>query len=74
MFGDEQVEHLQVVRAVDHATLGKKFVLGQPIRLSAATPIDNKPAPTRGEHSVDILKEMGLSEEAVAHLQREQVF
>lgn len=74
MFEDEQVQFLDVVRTVEHASLGRKYVLGQPIRLSAATAVDNRPAPNRGEHSLDILKEMGLSEEAVESFEREQVF
>ena len=74
MFADEQVQFLNVIREVQHATLGKKYVLGQPIRLSGATAVDDQPAPGRGEHSVDILKEMGLSDDSVENLEREQVF
>ncbi|RTZ39143.1 CoA transferase [Candidimonas sp. SYP-B2681] len=73
MFSDEQVKHLQVIRQVQHDTLGTRYVLGQPIRLSSAAAVDDRPAPARGEHSKEILKEMGLTDQEVAQLQREQV-
>lgn len=73
MFADEQVQYLNLVRAVEHASLGRKYVLGQPIRLSGATAVDDQPAPDRGQHSVDILKDMGIPGEVVERLQHEHV-
>jgi crotonobetainyl-CoA:carnitine CoA-transferase CaiB-like acyl-CoA transferase len=74
MFNDDQVQHLNIIRSVDHATLGKQSVLAQPIRLSGTTPIDNHPAPGRGEHSRHILQEMGLSDEDIDVLERDAIF
>ncbi len=56
---DEQVRSRGVVREVDHATIGKVRVTGSPVRFSR-TPIRMERAgPLLGEHTREILVELG---------------
>lgn len=73
MFADDQVKHLNLVREVKHSQLGDIAVLGQPIRLSAAVPMDAQAAPMRGEHVEQVLREMGFSVEEISTLRRNDV-
>jgi crotonobetainyl-CoA:carnitine CoA-transferase CaiB-like acyl-CoA transferase len=68
MFDDEQVQHLDPVRQVPHERLGMVKVLSQAIRLSASEPVPKTAAPERGQHTDDILKRLGLSDDDIAGL------
>jgi crotonobetainyl-CoA:carnitine CoA-transferase CaiB-like acyl-CoA transferase len=70
MFDDGQVRHLDPVRQVRHERLGTVKVLSQAIRLSASQPVPKTAAPERGQHTDDILKRLGLSDEDIAGLRR----
>jgi crotonobetainyl-CoA:carnitine CoA-transferase CaiB-like acyl-CoA transferase len=69
-FTDPQVEHLQVVREVDHPRLGKLGVVRQPVNLSESPQPQTfrYPTPDAGEHTEVVLKEMGLSDADISAL------
>ena len=70
VFNDPQVEHLRVVRQVEHPRLGTLDVVRQPVNLTA-TPLPQTfryPTPDAGEHNDEVLGEMGLSETEIAEL------
>ena len=73
VFADPQVVHLKVATAVDHPRLGELTILNQPITLSR-TPAELATAtPDRGDHTDEILAELGLDEAAVAALRRDKI-
>jgi formyl-CoA transferase len=50
---------------VDHPTRGKYLSVGNPIKLSAS-PADVKRSPLLGEHTDDVLRELGLDDAAIS--------
>jgi crotonobetainyl-CoA:carnitine CoA-transferase CaiB-like acyl-CoA transferase len=70
VFADAQVEHLGVVHHFDHPRLGHKDVVRQPVNLSAA-PQPKKfryATPDVGEHTDQILREIGLADEEIERM------
>ena len=57
---------------VDHPTRGKYLSVGNPIKMSDS-PTEVKRSPLLGEHSDEILKEIGLSESEIRVLRSEKV-
>jgi len=70
VFADAQVLASGLVETVKHAALGDLAQVGLPVRLSAhAQGSVRLPPPALGEHSVDILKQFGVSDTDIARLQ-----
>ena len=68
-FAEPQVEHLGIARAVQHKKLGAIKVVGQPINMSSAPqPAQLKPTPELGEHTEDILADLGYDSAGIAKL------
>jgi crotonobetainyl-CoA:carnitine CoA-transferase CaiB-like acyl-CoA transferase len=55
-----------MVQQIDHPTLGRVETLGSPLKLSAAPPETGRPAPRLGEHTMQVLREAGYTDEAIA--------
>ncbi len=73
MFEDPQVKHLQMAQPVEHPTLGKIHVVGQPVRFSRSRRETYAPAPERGQHTDEVLREFGWSAQEIAGLRRRNV-
>lgn len=73
VFANEQVQHLGLVHPLRHPQLGKIEILDHPVTLSRTPGGVRTPTPEKGEHSEEILKELGISLEEMGQLKREKV-
>ena len=68
-FAEPQVQHMGIARKVKHDQLGEYRVVGQPINLSDAPQPDFlKPTPDTGQHSDEILTDLGFSPSDISEL------
>jgi crotonobetainyl-CoA:carnitine CoA-transferase CaiB-like acyl-CoA transferase len=68
-----QIVHRQMVREIDHPEAGTLKILSNPIRLSE-TPIDTYSAPPSvGQHTREILQEIGFSDDHIEALHQSQI-
>jgi formyl-CoA transferase len=73
VFANEQVQHLGLAQAVLHPQLGPLQVLGLPVTLSRTPGAVRTPTAEKGEHSDQILRELGISPEEIQQLHDEGV-
>jgi formyl-CoA transferase len=73
VFADPQVVHLGVATPVEHRRRGTLHVVGSPVHLQRTPQKMRLAAPDRGEHSDEILRELGYSDEAIRALRGERV-
>jgi crotonobetainyl-CoA:carnitine CoA-transferase CaiB-like acyl-CoA transferase len=67
-FADPQVQSREMVVDVDHPTLGRLRMVGAPVKMSETPPRANRRAPVLGEHTREVLREAGYSDEDIAAL------
>ena len=68
VFEDPQVRHLGLVAEVEQPGAGKVKMLTFPGRASATPPRIDRPAPLLGQHTAEVLGELGLSREEIDRL------
>jgi formyl-CoA transferase len=74
VFNEPQVQHLKMVKDVVSVHQGPQRLVGQPVQLERTPSTIARAAPRRGEHSEEILGELGLDEQALIALKSKGVF
>jgi crotonobetainyl-CoA:carnitine CoA-transferase CaiB-like acyl-CoA transferase len=72
-FANEQVQTLPVVAQVENPALGRVRLLGPGVNMQRTPPRVCTPAPEHGEHTDEILAELGYSSEEIEQFHREGV-
>jgi crotonobetainyl-CoA:carnitine CoA-transferase CaiB-like acyl-CoA transferase len=67
-FANEQVKTLPVVATVEHPSLGAQKILGHGVNLERTPPSMRSATPETGQHTDEILCELGYDAPAIAHL------
>lgn len=67
-FADPQVRERGMVVDVEHPALGPLRTLGSPIKMSATPPITTRRAPLLGEHTREVLRDAGYSDDEISLL------
>jgi len=73
VYENEQIRHLKMAVPVKHAALGEVIVQAPPVTLSRTPGAIRTPAPDTGEHSDQILAELGYSPADIASLRNDKV-
>jgi formyl-CoA transferase len=73
VFADPQVKHVQASAAVTHKRLGKLNLINQPVKLSRTPAKLVAASPERGEHTDEVLKELGFEKAQIEKLKSEGV-
>jgi len=68
VFDDPQLRHRGMLRELSHPLAGKVPQVVSPMRFSDAPLRFDRPPPLLGQHSAEVLAELGLDEQAVAAL------
>jgi crotonobetainyl-CoA:carnitine CoA-transferase CaiB-like acyl-CoA transferase len=70
MFADPQVRETGIAQRLDHPQLGPVEIIGQPIELTRTPAQFRRAPPEIGEHTDEVLAELGFTSERIAALRR----
>ncbi len=73
VFDEPQVKHLGMVKKVVSNRLGEQHLMGQPVTLSRTPSTIARATPLRGEHTEEILREIGYSADDLARMKAAEV-
>ena len=73
VFNDPQVVHNKIAQSVKHNSLGKIKLVGQPVKLSRTPSKLNSAAPEKGEHTEEILTELGYNNKYIKSLKLRKI-
>jgi CoA:oxalate CoA-transferase len=70
---EEQIVANDLIVEVDHPVVGRTHIPGPSVNLSDMPAVEPRPAPTLGQHTDEILGELGYSPERIAELRTAEV-
>jgi formyl-CoA transferase len=73
VFADPQVQHLGVAVPIQHPNRSDAAIVNQAVALSRTPCVLNRPTPGLGEHTDEVLAELGYDEAAIADLRSRKV-
>ncbi len=73
VFADPQVQQLGIAQKVEHPRLGMQTLVGQAMTLSRTPSKLRTATPEHGEHSEQILRELGYDEAGIKRLRERQI-
>lgn len=68
-FADPHVRARDMVVEIDHPALGTLQTLGSPIKMSETPPVVGRRVPRLGEHTREVLREAGLTDDEIMKLE-----
>ena len=74
VFEEPQVKHVGILKKVTSKHLGEQVLMGQPVNLTRTPHTIARAAPKRGEHTEEILAELGYDPEELKQLKSQGVF
>jgi formyl-CoA transferase len=74
VFEEPQIQHLGMVKEVASPRLGPQRLVGQPMQLERTPSTIVRAAPRRGEHTEEVLLELGLSGDDLSRMKAAGVF
>jgi formyl-CoA transferase len=74
VFDEPQVKHLNMVKKVVSERLGEQHLVGQPMQLERTPSTIARSAPRRGQHTEEVLGELGLATNDIARMKSSGVF
>ncbi|MCH7957625.1 MAG: CoA transferase [Proteobacteria bacterium] len=73
VFADPQVRHLGMAAPLEHPRLGAIKVVGQAVAMSRARFSVRRPTPERGQHTDEVLRELGMDAAEIADLRERHI-
>ncbi len=74
VFAEPQIDHLGMVKEVLSDRLGPQRLVGQPMRLERTPSTIARAAPRRGEHTEEVLLELGVNRDDLARMKAAGVY
>lgn len=74
VFEEPQIQHLGMVKDIVSIHQGPQRLVGQPVQLERTPSTIARAAPKRGEHSEEILRELGLEPDTLTRLKAQGVY
>jgi len=74
VFEEPQVRHLGILKKITSKHLGEQTLMGQPVTLTRTPSTIARAAPKRGEHSEEILSEIGYDAAAISRMKAAGVY
>ncbi|MBG9390417.1 CaiB/BaiF CoA transferase family protein [Caenimonas aquaedulcis] len=74
VFAEPQIAHLGMVKEVVSARMGPQKLVGQPVQLERTPSTIARAAPRRGEHTEEILRELGIADTDLARMKATGVY